>query len=243
MGGGSAAGGPQAAVTAWPEWSSAVCVTAGQQRPPAATRPLVRGRGRDGGAAAPGGRRELWIGDWCFIPAPQRQRLGSCLAPPLGSCLLRLGWSDPFRHLQSASVVGAQICSCRMLMNHHANATERRGHLGLKRRKSFERSAASYSPPAGGSTPDLNTRRCSRADFYQLSIRTERGVDPPSRIRHQKALAVSAEIDQCGKNDRAGERGAAPSCGQLHQACAPGFSPSLAGGELRNEEGALVREF
>ncbi len=130
---------PQAAVPAWPEWSSAVCVAAGQQWPLAATRPLVRGRGRDGGAAAPGGRRELWIGDWCFIPEPQRQRLGSS-CPPLGSCLLRLGWSDPFRHLQSASVVGAQICSRRMLMNQHTNATERRGHLGLKRRKSFERS-------------------------------------------------------------------------------------------------------
>ena len=110
VGGGGAAGGPQAAVTAWSEWSSAVCVAAGQQRPPAATRPLVRGRGRDGGAAAPGGRRELCIGDWRFMPEPQRKRLGSFLVPPLGSCLLRLGWSDPFRHLQSASVMGEQMC-------------------------------------------------------------------------------------------------------------------------------------
>ena len=67
-----------------------------------------------------------------------------------------------------------------------------------------------YSPPAGGSTPDLKTRRCSRADFYQLSIRTEREVDPPSSIRHQKAFAVSDEIDQCVKNDRTGERRGAP---------------------------------
>ncbi len=128
-------------MTAWSEWSSAVCIAAGQQRPPAATPPLVRGQGRDGGATAPGGRRELWIGDWCFIPEPQRQRLGSFLVPPLGSCLLRLGFADPFRHLQNASGVDTQVFSVRKLIDQHANATERRGHLGLKRRKSFERSA------------------------------------------------------------------------------------------------------
>ena len=72
---------------------------------------------------------------------PEPQLLGSCLALPLGSGLLRLGWSDPFRHLQSASDVGAQMFSRQMLIDQHVNATERRGHLGLKRRKSAERSA------------------------------------------------------------------------------------------------------
>ena len=75
------------------------------------------------------------------MPEPQRKRLGSFLVPPLGSGLLRLGWSDPFRHLQSASDVGAQMFSRQMLIDQDANATERRGHLGLKRRKSVERSA------------------------------------------------------------------------------------------------------
>jgi hypothetical protein len=75
----------------------------------------------------------------CGIPEPQR--LGSCISPLLGSGLLRLGWSGPFRHLRSASVVVAQLCPCRKSINQHANATERRGHLRLKRRRSFERSA------------------------------------------------------------------------------------------------------
>ena len=61
--------------------------------------------------------------------------------PLLAAAVLRLGWSDPFGHLQSADVVGAQRVSRQMLIDQHANATERRGHLGLKRRKSLERSA------------------------------------------------------------------------------------------------------
>ena len=37
-----------------------------------------------------------------------------------------------------------------------------------------------------------------------------------------------AKTTQYGKHGRAGERGAAPSCGQLYQACVPGFNkPSL----------------
>ena len=44
-------------------------------------------------------------------------------------------------------------------------------------------------------------------------------------------------MTQYGKNDRAGERGAASPCGQLHQTCAPGLKPSLAGGKSRNEGG------
>ena len=101
------------------------------------------GRGGDGGAAAPGGRRWRWIGDWCCIGCciPEPPRLGSCLARPLGSGQLRLGLSTPFRHLQSANVVDAQMCSKEKLIDQHANATERRGHLGLKRRKSLGRSA------------------------------------------------------------------------------------------------------
>ena len=101
------------------------------------------GRGTQGGAAAPGDRRWRWIEGWCCIGCciPEPQRLGSCLAPPLGSGLQRLGVSTPFRHLQSANDLGAQIFSRQMLIDQHANATERRGHLGLKRRKSFERSA------------------------------------------------------------------------------------------------------
>jgi hypothetical protein len=65
----------------------------------------------------------------------------SAAASRPGSGLLRLGWSGPFRHLRSASVVSAQLCPCRKSINQHANATERRGHFRLKRRRSFERSA------------------------------------------------------------------------------------------------------
>ena len=59
--------------------------------------------------------------------------LGSCLARLLINCLLRLGWSAPFAHLQSASVANLSMFSGRMLTNQHANATERRAHLDLKR--------------------------------------------------------------------------------------------------------------
>ncbi len=62
---------------------------------------------------------------------------GAASRPLLAAaCCVRSVW-----HLQSAGVVDTQIFSVRKLMNQHANATERRGHLGLKRRKSFERSA------------------------------------------------------------------------------------------------------
>ena len=99
-------------------------------------------------------------------------------------------------------------------------------------------SARPYSPPPGGSAPDLKSRRCFGNDSCQSSMQTEREVDPPSRIRHQKAFAVSDEIDQYGKNDNAGERGAAPPCGRLYQACAPAFKPFFAGGESGNDEGS-----
>ena len=72
---------------------------------------------------------------------PERQRLGSSLSRLLQSFLLRGGLSPPFRHLQSASVLDTQMFSVRLVKNQHANATERRGHLGLKRRTSFGRSA------------------------------------------------------------------------------------------------------
>ena len=66
--------------------------------------------------------------------------LGSCLARLLINCLLRLGWSAPFAHLQSASVANLSMFSGRMLTNQHANATERRAHLDLKRCASSEHS-------------------------------------------------------------------------------------------------------
>jgi hypothetical protein len=129
-------------------WARGWCAPCRAQSPRwgCAVRQVVRwcdGRGGDGGAAAPGERRCRWIGDWCCIGCgiPEPPLLGSCISPLLGSGLLRLGWSGPFRHLRSASVVVAQLCPCRKSINQHANATERRGHLRLKRRRSFERSA------------------------------------------------------------------------------------------------------
>ena len=65
---------------------------------------------------------------------PEPQLLGPLLSRPLESLLLPIGLSPPFRHLQSASVLDTQMFSVRLLINQHANATERRGHLGLKRR-------------------------------------------------------------------------------------------------------------
>ena len=65
---------------------------------------------------------------------PEPQLLGSSLSRLLESFLLPVGLSPPFRHLQSASVLDTQMFSVRLLINQHANATERRGHLGLKRR-------------------------------------------------------------------------------------------------------------
>ena len=129
-------------------WARGWCAPCRAQSPRwgCAVRQVVRwcdGRGGDGGAAAPGERRCRWIGDRCCIGCgiPEPPRLGSCLAHPLGSGLLRLGLMSPFRHLQSANVVDAQMCSEEKLIDQHANATERRGHLGLKRRKSLGRSA------------------------------------------------------------------------------------------------------
>ena len=48
---------------------------------------------------------------------------------------------DRFGNRGAQSVVVAQLCPCRKSINQHANATERRGHLDLQRRKRFERSA------------------------------------------------------------------------------------------------------
>ena len=72
---------------------------------------------------------------------PEPQLLGSCLSRLLESFLLPVVLSPSFRHLQSASVLDTQMFSVRLLIDQHANATERRGHLGLKRRKSLGRSA------------------------------------------------------------------------------------------------------
>jgi hypothetical protein len=87
------------------------------------------------------GTRVDWSSIGCCMPEPEPPRLGGCIARPLGSGQLQLGLLSPFRHLQSANVVDAQMCSRQILIDQYANATERRGHLGLKRRKSVGRSA------------------------------------------------------------------------------------------------------
>jgi hypothetical protein len=51
-----------------------------------------------------------------------------------------------------------------------------------------------YSPPPGGSAPDLKFRRCFGNDSCQLSMQPEREVDPPSSIRHQSHLMPFVEI-------------------------------------------------
>ncbi len=66
----------------------------------------------------------------------------------------------------------------------------------------------------------------------------ERARPPRPTPAPGTATRPRRKTTQYGKNDRTGERGAAPPPERLRRACAPGFSPSLAGGQSRNEGGS-----
>jgi hypothetical protein len=102
---------------------------------------------------------------------------------------------SPFRHLQSANVVDAQMCSKEKLIDQHANATERRGHLGQNK-------AAQKPWPFGRNhlrrlVTRLQTYKCADilwANLTNPSRELSERSTPPSRMRHQKAYCVCRQI-------------------------------------------------